>query len=475
MPEPGADVLVVGAGELAASSAYRPLEEAGHRVRTAPDGQVALEELRRQVADVTITEWRMPRLDGIELCRAIRADDELDATHVIVVTTAAGTDRAVVALDAGADDYLTAPFEREELLARVRNGRQAAQLRASEARLRALMANVPGAIYRCAPDRDWTMELISDEIERISGYPPEDFIDSAVRTFASVIHDDDREGVEDAVFEACEAGRPFVLEYRIVRRDGAITWVLERGQLVHGTNGRTWLDGAIFDISARREAEAERRKKEAEQARVAELRASRARIIEATDLARRKIERDLHDGAQQRFIAVALSLRMLVDELREQAPGLAPEGEEVLGELQAAIEGLREIAQGIHPAVLSERGLVRAVEALISHLPMPARLRACPDERLPEPVEAAFYYVIAESLTNAYKHAGAREIVVDIGREDGKAWTEVSDDGEGGARMGDGSGLSGLIDRVESLDGVLLVRSPPGAGTKVRAEVPCES
>ena len=266
MAEPGADILVVGSGELAARAARAPLEEAGHRVRTAPDGLAALTELKRQLPDVLVTEWDLPRLGAVGLCQAVRADPELAGAHMIVMTSTEGSQRAVAALEAGADDYLATPFERADLLARVRTGRRAAQLRASEARLRALIANVPGAIYRCAPDRDWTMELISEEIERISGYPPEDFIESAVRTFASVIHPDDRDAVEEAVFEACEAGRPFVLEYRIQRADGGETWVLERGQLVHGTNGRTWLDGAIFDISARRQAEEERRRREAEEA-----------------------------------------------------------------------------------------------------------------------------------------------------------------------------------------------------------------
>ena len=473
MPEPGADILVVGSGELAGYAARCPLTEAGHRVRTAGGGEAALGEMRRQLPDVVVTEWWMSQLSGIELARTIRENPDLDPAHVIVMTTAEGSDRAVTALEAGADDYLTTPFEPEELLARVRNGRQAAQLRASEARLRALMANVPGAIYRCAPDRDWTMELISDEIERISGYPPEDFIDNAVRTYASVIHPEDREPVENAVFEACDEKRPFVLEYRVVRADGGITWVLERGQLVHGTNGRTWLDGAIFDISARREAEDQRRQKEAEQARVAELRASRARIIEATDAARRQIERDLHDGAQQELVAVALSLRMVIEDLERSAPEVAPMARDVLAELEAAIDRLREIAQGIHPAVLSDRGLVRAVEALAARMPMRVSLREAPEGRLPEPIEAAFYYVISESLTNSYKHAGASSVDVKIGRENAHAWAEISDDGRGGAVPGEGSGLTGLIDRLEALDGRLEVRSGSNGGTVVRAEAPC--
>jgi len=297
MSEPGGDILVVSGSERVASLVRVTLEEVGHHVRVVGDGVAALTALKLRLPEFVVAEWELPALDGRELCEAVRADCELSGTHLIVMTNAARTERAIDALEAGADDYLAAPFERAELLVRVRAGRRTAQLRASEARLRALMANVPGAIYRCAVDRDWTMELISDEIERISGYPCGDFIDSAVRTFASIIHPDDRERVEATVFEACAAAHPFVLEYRIQRADGDERWVLERGQLVHGFNGRTWLDGAIFDVSARRRAEEERRRREAEQARVAELRASRARIIAAADAARRRIERDLHDGA----------------------------------------------------------------------------------------------------------------------------------------------------------------------------------
>jgi PAS domain S-box-containing protein len=473
LPEPGADILVATSSELVAASVRVPLEQAGHRVRLVADGLAALAALKRRMPDVVVAEWALSGLDGRALCQAVRADGELSATHVIVMTSAARTQRAADALEAGADDFLAVPFERTELLARVRAGRRTAQLRASEARLRALMANVPGAIYRCAPDRDWTMELISDEIERISGHPPEDFIDSAVRTFASIIHPDDRERVEDAVFEACAAARPFVLEYRIQRADGDDRWVLERGQLVHGTNGRTWLDGAIFDISTRRQAEEERRRREAEEARVAQLRASRARIVEASDAARRRIERDLHDGAQQRFVAVALQLRLLVSQLERSAPDIAPLVNDALGELLAAMAELRELARGIHPAVLSERGLVRAVQTLLGRMPMSVELGQSPAERLPGHVEVAFYYVIAESLTNACKHADAAAIRVEIGRADGRAWVEVADDGVGGATAVAGSGLCELSDRVEALDGMLTILSPPGDGTIVRAEVPC--
>ena len=218
---------------------------------------------------------------------------------------------ADAALDAGADDYLHRPFSRAQLLARTRAGLRAAQQRADGSLLRTLMVNVPGAIYRSAWHAGHALELISDEIERISGYPPANFVASSRRTIAQ--HHPPGRPPGRAGGRRPRDGRtrePFVLEYRIVRADGEMRWVLDRGQLVPGPGGRLWMDGAIFDITERREAERALREREIEEARTAELRASRARIVEAADAARRKIERDLHDGAQQRLVALALDVRL---------------------------------------------------------------------------------------------------------------------------------------------------------------------
>src|SRR5919197_1580095 len=141
------------------------------------------------------------------------------------------------------------------------------------ARLASLVGKIPGAVYRCACDRIWTMAWISPEIETSVGFPPSDFIDNAVRNFASVTHPDDVQKVERAVFEAAERGRPYGLEYRLVRRDGSTRWVLERGQVLRAADGRRWLDGVIFDITAHREAEDALREHAVMQAQLAEVRA----------------------------------------------------------------------------------------------------------------------------------------------------------------------------------------------------------
>jgi signal transduction histidine kinase len=206
-------------------------------------------------------------------------------------------------------------------------------------------------------------------------------------------------------------------------------------------------------------------------ARYEELRASRARLVEASDAARRRIERDLHDGAQQRFVSLALTLRLARNRLDpdSEAAGLVDRG---LEELDAGLSELRELARGIHPAVLSERGLAPALESLAARAPVPVEVSVLPARRLPLPVETAAYFLVAEALTNVARYAQASEADVAITRENGRAVIEVRDDGVGGADPGSGSGLRGIADRVAALDGRLHVESPVGGGTVVRAEIP---
>jgi PAS domain S-box-containing protein len=333
------------------------------------------------------------------------------------------------------------------------------------------MAHVPGAIYRSAWHANHTLELISDEIERISGYPAHNFIASARRTLMSIIHPDDHARIMETVDRATERSEPFAVEYRIVRADGDIRWVLDRGHPVPGPGGRLWMDGAIVDVTDRRAAEEKLREREIEAARTEELRASRVRIVQAADAARRKIERDLHDGAQQRLVSLALDVRLARSQV-EKDPSLAgPFLERFATELMEASAELRELARGIHPAVLTERGLAPAIAALANRAPVPVEVLDVPGDRLPSAVETTAYFTVAEALTNVAKYAQASYATVKVACENGDLVVEVRDDGVGGADSSAGSGLSGLADRVEACEGSLSVDSPPGAGTTVRAEV----
>ena len=316
------------------------------------------------------------------------------------------------------------------------------------------------------------MQWLSEEIEQISGYPASDFIDSAVRTFASVIHPDDREQVERSVMDGVDGRRPFTLEYRIRRRDGSVCWVLERGQLQQAGDGRRWLDGAIFDITARRAAEQALREREIIEAQLADVHASRARILQAADHARREIEGNLHDGAQQRFVSIALRLQVWLAGHPELGDGARAELGGILDELRAGLTELRDLARGLHPAILSDRGLEDALASLAHRAAVPVELHTNLSSRLAPDLEAAAYFTVCEALTNVAKHARASHAWVNVEQRPGHLEIEVGDDGEGGADFGSGSGLLGLRDRVAAVDGTLEVDSRPGTGTIMRARLP---
>jgi PAS domain S-box-containing protein len=260
----------------------------------------------------------------------------------------------------------------------------------------------------------------------------------------------------------------------LVRKDGSIvriTYSSAPFELPDGVGAVT----AFSDVEEQRRAEQAARERDVAQARAEELQVARRRIIEAADAARAQLERDLHDGAQQQFVSAVLQLQLAerkaasdpdaARELRAQAIELAGGG----------LTELRRLASGIHPAILTDRGLGPAVRSLASRLPLPVDVVETPDVRLPAPVEASVYFFVSEALTNVVKHAQAHEASVSIGAENGGLMVEVSDDGVGGAQPAAGSGLRGLGDRVGALDGTLEVESPPGGGTLLRARIPLGS
>ena len=206
----------------------------------------------------------------------------------------------------------------------------------------------------------------------------------------------------------------------------------------------------------------------------AELRASRLRIVEASDTERRRLERNLHDGAQARLVGLA----MLLGHARRSAvadPAAVPDLlDRSLAELRTTLSELRDLARGIHPAILTEKGLDAALYALASRAPVPVTLDSDGEGRLPEPVEVAAYFVVSEAITNVAKYARATEANVAVHRSNGCLTVDVSDDGVGGADPANGSGLRGLADRIAALDGTLSVESPPGRGTRLHVEIPCE-
>jgi PAS domain S-box-containing protein len=247
------------------------------------------------------------------------------------------------------------------------------------------------------------------------------------------------------------------LELRGMRSDGS-TFPVELTITRIDLPEQPGFAGYLRDITDRKEAEAE-------------LRASRARIVEAADAARRKLERDLHDGAQQRLVELALDLRMARAKL-DSDPAQAGEFLDVaVQSLADATAELRELARGIHPVVLTEGGLRPALQALVERCSIPAKLVEVPDARFAAPVEAAAYFAVAEALTNAARYSEAGSVEVRAAQQDGKLRIMVTDDGRGGADLL-GSGLGGIADRLAAVDGTLSVRSPAGRGTVMRVDIP---
>jgi signal transduction histidine kinase len=208
------------------------------------------------------------------------------------------------------------------------------------------------------------------------------------------------------------------------------------------------------------------------QARLEELRGSRARVIDEGQKERQRLERNLHDGAQQRLIALSLELSRLEERLTSDHEAQT-RLDQARREIALTLQELRDVARGIHPAVLSGHGLEVALESIVAQAPLPVRLQVDLDGRLHEPLEVAAYYVVSESLVNVGKHAQATSATVEVAQQRGQIVVEVIDNGVGGADTETGSGIRGLADRVESLGGRLLIWTPTGGGTRVRAEIPC--
>jgi len=273
-----------------------------------------------------------------------------------------------------------------------------------------------------------------------------------------------RERHREGVARYLSGGDPVVLDRRVeivaMRRDGS-EFPCELTITRIGNDNDPMFVGYIRDITERHATEAE-------------LRASRARIVTAADDARRRLERDLHDGAQQHLVGLALTLRLARRKVADDS-GAAELLDEAIEDLAVATAELRELARGLHPAVLTEGGLEPALGGLAKRATVPVTIEHAPAERLPATVEITAYFIVAEALTNVARYAEASRAYVRVQRAGDTLVVEVRDDGRGGATLGAGSGLRGLLDRVSALGGSLTVVSPEGEGTVLRAELPCGS
>ncbi len=331
-----------------------------------------------------------------------------------------------------------------------------AQLERERDFIRTVVDNAPSLF--CMIDPDGRIVRFNQTLEQLSGVPDEPGMRER-RFWEVFIVPDEAEAVHAELASLAAEGAAGEHENRWRAAGGGEAVVAWSTTPLLDEDGRPNFLISGMEITQRKRQEEE-------------LRHSRKRLLQAGDAERRRLERNLHDGAQQRLVSLSLALRLAQAKLRtdpEEASTLLGSASE---ELAQALEELRELARGIHPAVLSDRGLSAALEALAGRAPLPVEILA-PKERLPPPVEAAAYYVVSEALTNVAKYAQASSVDIRVTRLNGSAIVEVSDDGVGGADPMQGSGLRGLADRVEALDGRLHVESAAGRGTVVRAEIPC--
>jgi len=317
---------------------------------------------------------------------------------------------------------------------------------------RALLDALPDLVLRL--QADGTYLEIGGDISKLAN-PPDLVVGSTVR---ELLPDDIAERLMDCVAASLEQGKLATVEYRLRTHLGE-----ERDFEVRiAPAGPEEVVAVVRDVTDLRQA-------------MRDLTDSRARIVAAGDAERRRVERNLHDGAQQRLVTVALHLHLVRRRL-ENDPAEVPQlVESAQTELTLALEEIRELVRGLHPRLLSDRGLEPALAGLAERALLPVEIVETPSERLPPAVEAAAYYLVAEALANAAKHSQASQVTVSVCGSDGATVVEIADDGVGGADASSGSGLRGLADRVAALGGELKVSSEAGSGTSLRAELPHEN
>jgi PAS domain S-box-containing protein len=319
-----------------------------------------------------------------------------------------------------------------------------------EAQHRALLDAIPDLMFRLSREGEY-LELAGD-VTRLA-HPPEQVLGS---TLGAILPEPVATAFQDAIGRALDTGELATTDYRLQTVDGSLRDFEAR--IVPCAKDE--VVAIVRDVTDLRQA-------------MRELTESRARIVAAGDDERRRIERNLHDGAQQRLVTVALHHHLIRRRLEtdpSQVPALV---EGAQAELTLALEEIRELVQGLHPRVLSERGLGPALEAVAERSLLPVEIVELPRERLPARVEAAAYYIVCEALTNAAKHSEATTVTVRVEQNGARTLVEVADDGVGGADP-HGTGLRGLADRVAALGGVFSVTSDAGGGTVLRAELPHE-
>jgi PAS domain S-box-containing protein len=445
-------------GNTRAAFGYMPSD---HPVMTEPPEQrreligrlqIGHRAVYHRQAWVVLANPRADALGVVALIDPARNASEIDLAALEYAATVLSVELG--RLQSMAEAELRSQAARERDIAQAR----AAELATSEARQRAILeAAIDGVI---SIDRHARVTYVNSAFERTFGYRAGEVIGREIDQL--VVPPSLREAHRQGFARYLESGQSRILNQRIeitaMRADGS-EFPAELTVTRTGPPGEPAFTGYVRDITERQRAQQE-------------LVASRARLVAASDTTRRRVTRDLHDGAQQRFVTTIINLQ-LAEQKWESAPERA---KELIGlalrDAKCGMEDLRDIVAGIHPAILTQRGLAAAIDALAARLPIPVQLDV-PDRRLPAPIEASAYFFCTEALTNVVRHAHATFAWVRVDVKNDRCYVEVRDDGIGGARpRSEASGLNGLCDRIGALNGTVDVTSPAAGGTVLRASIP---
>ncbi len=344
----------------------------------------------------------------------------------------------------------------------------------SEKRFKTLVANIPGATYRCACDPDWTMEYISKAVEEISGYPASDFINNKIRTYESIIHRDDTQMVRDAVYDGVDRKRPYSIDYRIIRNDGQKRYVYERGQGVFDRNGEVkWLDGAIFDVTDRKQAEEL-------------IHALTHKLITSQENERQRISLELHDSVAQDLSASKINCEMMLNHDLSAVSGVKENISQITETLRKSIMSIRELSYYLRPPGLDELGLVQVLQrycvdfAAKTGVIVDFKTAAVNNLRLNADTKINLYRLVQEGLNNIKKHADASNVSIKLISSFPSIILRIEDDGKGfdvmeritassdEKRMG----LQSMKERVSLLQGKMEIQSSPEKGTKFIIKIP---
>ena len=410
--------------------ATSPDEIVGHRLD---------ERLPDEIADLILTAGR----------RAVEADE---LQHIDYSLHLRGEvheyEGCVVA--SGGDEFVLIVRDRTELVQQTR------ELERERDFSRAVVRSTPS--FLALVDEEGMLLGVNHALERAAGIPEADWVGAPFWTRFIAERDVDRAKADFARLLRGEATG--IVEYEHIGPDGSRLVVDWTATVVEDAAGRTRFLLCGLDVTARKDVEEE-------------IRRSRARIISASDAERKRLERNLHDGAQQNLVTVSHAVHLAARTLRDDANAAEKHLERALVELNTAHEELRELARGLHPQILSVRGLAAAVRSLAGRAPIPVTVMTVDDtERWPQLIESAAYFVVSEALTNVLKYARASAATIRVMPRGDVLVVEVTDNGRGGAQPTHSSGLGGLRDRVEALDGTFVLESPMGAGTRIRAELP---